>query len=252
MTTYLGVDWASKGWLCAAYTETDDGDAGAWEATMYPSMHAVWFDNRDAARILVDVPVGLPTDRRRRCDELASSRLGDRGASVFPTPCRDAVYTDTYEAAADVNEAATGSRLSSQTWGLLPRIREMDTLLRDHDEAAGQLREAHPEVCFDAFADRGATLPSKHDPDGVEARRRLLESVDSTLGGFYDETRRAVESTSPFARRIGLGNLDDLLDALVLAVTAKRGRDGLATLPGDPPRDERGLPMEIVYPAPGE
>jgi len=43
---------------------------------------------------------------------------------------------------------------------------------------------------------------------------------------------------------------DDILDALVAAVTAQHPSEKRATLPEEePPRDERGLPMQMVYPA---
>ena len=40
---------------------------------------------------------------------------------------------------------------------------------------------------------------------------------------------------------------DDILDALVAAVTARCGHDRLQTIPNCPPKDCKGLPMEMVY-----
>ena len=40
---------------------------------------------------------------------------------------------------------------------------------------------------------------------------------------------------------------DDILDALVAAIIATRGEDQLKTVPEDPPKDARGLPMEMVF-----
>ena len=40
---------------------------------------------------------------------------------------------------------------------------------------------------------------------------------------------------------------DDILDALVAAVTVKIGRERYQTLPPNPCKDSRGLPMEMVY-----
>jgi predicted RNase H-like nuclease len=45
-----------------------------------------------------------------------------------------------------------------------------------------------------------------------------------------------------------VGNHGGVLDALIAAVTARRGTEGCSTLPEAPPTDERGLPMRIVYP----
>jgi predicted RNase H-like nuclease len=41
--------------------------------------------------------------------------------------------------------------------------------------------------------------------------------------------------------------LDDLLDALVLALTARAPPDQFRRLPPDPPTDAEGLPMQMVY-----
>ena len=40
---------------------------------------------------------------------------------------------------------------------------------------------------------------------------------------------------------------DDILDALVAAVTARVDHDRLKTIPDCPPKDCKGLPMEMVY-----
>ena len=40
---------------------------------------------------------------------------------------------------------------------------------------------------------------------------------------------------------------DDVLDAAVLALTARRLRDGVAVRLGDGTRDARGLRMEVAY-----
>ena len=40
---------------------------------------------------------------------------------------------------------------------------------------------------------------------------------------------------------------NDILDALVAAVTALLGKQSLLTMPGKPEVDLRGLPMEMAY-----
>ncbi|QSG12253.1 putative nuclease, RNAse H fold [Halapricum desulfuricans] len=241
MARYVGVDWASRGWLTVA----TDGEE--WTAQMHPSMHSVWFDHRDAAAILVDVPIGLPEAGRRACDRQAKEFLGDRASSVFWTPCREAVEAPTYERARQENESCRGDGLSSQAWGLIPRIREVDRLLRDGVDAEATILESHPEVCFRALGG-GESLPSKHDADGLEARRTVLEAVDDSIAGVYEDFEESlIESQPQWARRIGESNRDDLLDAMGLALAAKRGAGDFRTLPDDPPLDAEGLPMQIVY-----
>jgi len=254
MAPFVGVDWASRGWLAVAI------EGGEWTARMHPSIHSVWFDHRDAESVLVDIPIGLPESERRECDRGAKEFLGpDRARSVFWTPCRDAVERDTYAAAKRANREALGDGLSTQAWGLVPRIREVDRFLRDTDDARGVVAESHPEVCFASFA--AGSLPSKHDDGGLDARRETLEATDASAAGVYDRfVEEHIEGQPAWARRIGESNRDDLLDAMALALTAKAGADGFErTL--DPasdgaasvPRDSEGLPMRIVYaePEPG-
>ncbi|SDR05699.1 DUF429 domain-containing protein [Natronobacterium texcoconense] len=242
MNSYVGVDWASRGWLAV---ETNSRE---WTASMHPSIHSVWFTHRDADSILVDVPIGLPEDRRRECDRQAKEFLGpERASSVFWTPCRDAVEADTYEQAADANEACRGDGLSSQAWGLIPRIREVDRLLRDDEQARETILESHPEVCFAAFSEDGL-LDSKHGSVGEDERVACLERVNNSVCGvFEDFVATHIESQEPWARRIGSSNRDDLLDAMALTLTAKFGDGEFDTFPADPPTDREDLPMQIVY-----
>ena len=85
----VGIDWASRGWLCVGLTRTPDGGL-AWEASMEPSMHAACRSYADATAILVDIPIGLPAAADRACDRDAKALLGKRASSVFWTPCRRA------------------------------------------------------------------------------------------------------------------------------------------------------------------
>lgn len=242
MAQYIGVDWASRGWLAVS---TDGQD---WAAEMHPSMHSIWFTYRDAEAILVDIPIGLPSEKRRECDREAKAMLpGTRTSSVFWTPCRAAVEANTYEQAKKENEDCRGDGLSSQAWGLIPRIQEVDRLLRDHEDARETILESHPEVCFEVFADNG-TLSTKHDDAGKAERIACLEAVDDSVEGKHERlVSEHVENVPAWARRIGTSNRDDLLDAMALALTAKRGAGDFTTLPDNPPVDEAGLPMQIVY-----
>ena len=66
------------------------------------------------------------------------------------------------------------------------------------------------------------------------------------LCSFYPPTREVVDDAmGRFPRRDV--KRDDILDALVAAVTASMERHGLASLPTIPENDSRGLPMQILY-----
>ncbi|APW98378.1 hypothetical protein CHINAEXTREME_11530 [Halobiforma lacisalsi AJ5] len=242
MTSHVGVDWASRGWLAVGT------DGQEWTARMHPSIHSVWFEHRDADAILVDVPIGLPADHRRTCDREAKDFLGpDRANSVFWTPCRAAVEATTYEQAKEANQMRRGDSLSSQAWGLIPRIQEVDRLLRDAETARQTILESHPDVCFTALSG-GDPLSPKQSAAGETERIACLEEVDDAVRPAYDRfVSTYIEEQEPWARRIGASNRDDLLDAMVLALTATLADGEFETLPADPPTDQEGLPMQIIY-----
>lgn len=239
MGTYVGADWASNGWVAA---ELDDE---VLSVGFYPTIWNLWHDRgADADWILVDVPIGLAKDGRRACDRGAKALLGDRRSSVFWTPIRNAVYEDNVEDAKAVQTDAMDHSISNQAWAIVPRIREVDTFLRETATARELVRESHPEVCFWALND-GEPVGAKSDDDGLDARQRVLAATELLDRGDCKEAIETLAAPS-YAR---FAAADDVLDAMVLAVTATHVANGTSsTVPDTPPTDEEGLPMEIVYP----
>jgi predicted RNase H-like nuclease len=65
-----------------------------------------------------------------RLSDLGARRiLKARKSSIFPVPCREAVYMESYEKACEVNEKLTGKRISKQAWNIIPKIRDVDSFL---------------------------------------------------------------------------------------------------------------------------
>jgi len=240
MAKYVGLDWASNGWFGAIL---DDGE---WETELFPSVWSVWKYHSDADRILVDVPIGLPADRKRDCDVAARRMLGRRGASVLYTPVRAAVYAPTLDEAKAANEAAADFSIQNQAWSTVPRIREVDEFLDMYPSARDRLIETHADVCFYALNGRRPVAASKRTAAGVRRRIDLLADEDPVAG---ETCEAAIERYTTPSYAPTVGGAHDVVDAVVAAVTARRGPDGCATLPETPPVDERGLPMRIVHPA---
>lgn len=239
MTKVVGLDWASKGWFGVVL---DDGD---WETDLFPSIGSVWKYHSDAARILIGVPIGLPTERKRTCDVAAKERLGRQHRSVFYAPVRRAVYEGNLDEAKRINERA-GFSIQNRAWNVVPRIREVDEFLDSFPGARDRLVETHPETCFHALNGRTALDAPKRTAEGIARRTALLADEHPDATAIYESS--VDRYTKPDYASF-VGGEHDLLDALVAAATARREPDRLATLPEDPPTDERGLPMRIVYPA---
>lgn len=233
---YIGVDRCTDGWLAVAYT-TDRYD----HAAVFEEVGMLWSQYEESAeRILVDVPIGLRESGEdpRPPEPLAREVLGPRRSSVFTPPVREATRKQSYQAAKRTNERKTGRSLSTQAHAISPAIVELDELLRAIDEARPVFREAHPEVCFRAFA--GDPLQhSKKLAAGYAERMRALAEFDRDAP---PTVQSAAEATAGHEVAV-----DDVLDAVALGLTARPGPGELRSLPPDPPTDPEGLPMEMVY-----
>lgn len=187
--------------------------------------------------IAVDMPIGLldrPLPGGRACDREARKLLRrSRASSVFTPPTRRGLAALTYSDVSRVN----GTGMSKEAFNILPKIRDVDQAIAASDQT--RVFEAHPELAFATLA--GAPIRhNKKTPEGRRARVRLLRRIFGRA--FQDPVRLWLEHG---AAQVAL---DDVVDAYVLAHVAARIRRGSAVrLPAAPPRDRRGLRMEIWY-----
>jgi predicted RNase H-like nuclease len=225
-----------------------DGCRGGWVAVFLPQarpsrawakVYARWSDIPlgGIAIAAVDMPIGLPDSGPRGCDQRARELLGTARSRVFPHLRRKLLrFIGDWRAA---NEWAKhdGKGISKQAFNILPKIAEIDRWIAPRRQP--RVREAHPELAF-ARLNGGAALASKATEAGLGARRRLLHKA-----GFarLDVLWRAVKAQG----KAGGVKPDDLLDACVLALTARRIAAGRAVRLGGGARDARGLRMEIWY-----
>ena len=227
-----GVDGCRDGWIFLIGDSIGER-ISFLDVLIVQSFKELIAATQSCAAVAVDIPIGLSEDRPRRADLEARKRLGrPRASSVFPAPVRAVLACEDYRAACDVSAWAWGRRLSKQSFNILPKIREADSVLTASDQR--RIVEAHPEVCFTALNAGRPMVHYKKTADGVEERRALLH-------GVY------VEDVSLRPVPKGAGR-DDFHDACVLVWTASRLARGRAErLPSEPELDSRGLRMEIVY-----
>lgn len=233
---YVGADRAGGAWLAVVFS-ADRFE----EATVVSEVGELWHRyGEDAALLLADVPIGLLEggETRRAVETHARSVLGPRAPAVFTPPVREATRKQRYAAATRVHERKTGRGLTKQAFAIADAIAAVDELHQEFPEARGVLREAHTEVCFRAFA--GEPLQhSKTLAAGYAERMRAL-------AGFDRDAPRVIQRTAAATTGHEVA-VDDVLDAVALAYTARPGPGELRTLPPDPPIDATGLPMEMVY-----
>lgn len=233
---HVGVDGCKAGW----FTVTRDGESLAWRVFSTISELVTAFST--AKCILIDIPIGLPWADVpiRPCDSLARKLLGrPRRSSVFPVPTREALAANGIEAAQKINRKIVGKSVSAQTWGISPKINEVDRLILNFHGKAHFIREVHPEVCFWALADR---KPMKYRKTTVEGRNERLHILQQYEPGVTALLEDALSRT--LRKQV---KADDILDASVAFVTADAIRGEMASLSDEPFHDPLGLPMEMIY-----
>ena len=231
----VGVDGCRGGWLAAIFS------GRRWlRSEIFPDIAGLWKACREAHLILIDIPIGLPGEActERRCDLIARRLVGSkRAASIFRVPSRGAVYASSYIEALRINREATGHGFSVQTWNIVPKIRQVDRLVARSRKARATIWETHPEVCFRAIAGFELKHP-KRTPQGQSERLAILGKVLKDARGIIARSKAELAARAY--------SLDDLLDALVMGLTAALGKTYLISIPRVPEKDALGLPMRMV------
>jgi predicted RNase H-like nuclease len=225
----VGADGCRGGWITA---ERLDG-AIRWARI---ERLEVLFERASAPGVLaVDAPIGLAQRGARDCDLAARAVLGPRRSSVFPAPLRPLLATASYAEASRLRREIEGKGLSRQSWAILPKIVEVDGLLRSNLTARAVTHEVHPELSFLKLNRDRPLAANKRQAEGRAERLALLRAWCG------DAVERALAD-----RRALACAADDILDAFAALWTAERIARGVAiSLPPDPPRDVVGLPMAI-------
>lgn len=220
----VGVDWMAGRWLAVELK----GRYGSTKT--FATIEALCEEYSSAEHILIDVPIGLPESAEEallRPDQAARAYLASaaRKSSIFPVPCRQAVYAAVPDAE---NRRVLGKGISAQGLGILPTVRQTDAFLTVHPEWQNRLVESHPECAFQSLAGRGLSY-SKHKEEGIAERTEILKQYVSNVDFLLGSVKRRERA--------------DLLDALCLAVV---NREGFCPLSAQPVFDSKGLPMRIV------
>ncbi len=229
------LDGAKSGWIAVWWTGTGLAHC------VYTSARLLVDAHRHARVIAVDIPIGLPECGRRSADDEARRFVGGRRAcSVFSSPVRGILEAVSQPEASRRHRAIDGRGFGSQSFAILPKIREWDELLQIDHGARVIVWEIHPEVSFSALNGghgRGLAFKKKSQ-EGAAVRTELLSSVFG-----FDQVSRLVQSV---ARREAA--TDDVLDALVALWSAERIAAGEAgSLPERPVTDATGLATAIWY-----
>ena len=184
--------------------------------------------------VVIDIPIGLPNSGRRACDLEARHKLRPRHNSVFLGVRRPLLCKSSYEEANDWGKK-DGMGVSRQLWNIMDKIREVDEWISSKQNP--KLREGHPELSFLAAA-RHPMAHHKRTAAGLAERLKALRDFVCPEKSLELMANTSHSGVAP----------DDILDALALCRSAARVVLGChKQVPADPPKDNCGLAMEMVF-----
>ena len=233
--TAYGIDACKGGWFYVALKPSGKVECGVCEMVADLVRKA-----EETDRLFIDIPIGLPHGREERaCDRKAREKLGSpRGCSVFRTPVRKALSATCYDEAKRFSREETCKAVTKQTFAIMPKIKEVDDLLRRCEKARRIVSEVHPEICFWSLAGESPMCHSKKKREGRRERLEVLKSVFPSACAEFERIRKCYPCSKVAP--------DDILDAMAAAVTARADQRDLRTLPS-PEADCLGLSMKMVY-----
>lgn len=225
--TFAGADGCRRGWVFVYQID------GKLDTMVTTTVREALSRLPPETVLAIDIPIGLPRSGDRPCCKQARRLLQTRRSSVFPVPVRSCIGARTHEEAKDMHYRADGRRISAQAWAILPKIREVDELMRTDHSLRQRIDEMHPEVSFCRWGGQ----PMKHRKTRKLGYLEREALIDSVWPGERDRLCRNVR---------GEASRDDFNDAFAALWTARRITDGTAVHLMSPENDQEGLPMRIV------
>lgn len=224
---FVGVDWMKGKWLAVELHNN------IVHYNIFASIKELSNYHENADVILVDVPIGLPENPEQakdRPDQKARDflKVKNRKSSIFNVPFRQMVYAKNKEEFWELSQNL-GAKVSSQSFGIIKCIKDVDEFLNANPEWKNRLLESHPECAFQALNNGLGLAYSKHTEEGIMLRTDILSKY--------------VRNVKDLLMMIPRDAREDILDALCLAVTAKVG---CKTIPENPKTDNKGIKMHIM------
>jgi predicted RNase H-like nuclease len=246
LTVCAGVDGCTGGWIAVRRR-----GGLPTEARVFKRFADILAWLPKDALIAVDMPIGLPetgTPGGRAAERAARPLLTKRRNSIFAIPSRAAIHAETgpfaegaylaahARASAEARQtSAPSSGVSIQAFGIFPKIREIDALLRAAPALQGRVFESHPEIAFLTLNGGREMRWKKSSREGEEERRQTLlgQGFDAAFMNRMPAPRSEVKQ-------------DDFLDACVLSLVAERIARGVAvSYPDALETDAFGLRISI-------
>ncbi len=229
----IGVDGCKGGWIAAVL------DNGKLNISRYSSLDEITSKYPNFDEFLIDMVIGLQSNADHiRPDTFGRRLIKERASTIFPAPCRQAIYADLIAESYNENERVLGKKFTPLTVGIIPKIKEVDSFLQKNPEYKNRIKESHPEVCI-ARLNGKTMLSKKAEYEGIIERLKLIVTYIPDI---------SLENIMAISKNMKC-NIDDIIDAIILAITANLSVQGYCeSLPEEPMQDETGLFMQYLIP----
>ncbi|MCX8525558.1 DUF429 domain-containing protein [Chryseobacterium formosus] len=226
----VGIDGCRSGWIAISLSDNC--------ALLFKRLSDMVAHYDDDTLFLIDMPIGLPCKMiERACETSARKELSSqRKSSIFPIPCREAIYAETYEMANRINRNVLQKGISKQTRFICPKIKELDHLLLQDKKLQMRFFESHPELAFHYLNHRVSMQFNKKTAEGQQERLLLLSQFSQNINVIYNN---AIQKF----KRMDVAK-DDIIDALCLAVTLEEIIKNNISLKSSN-KDDKDLDMKI-------
>ena len=207
-TGLIGIDGTSSGWIASI---GNSKNKYVTKIKFFKDLDTLLSLHPESI-IVIDMPIELNKKKYlRKCDILAKKYLGKNfQSSIFIPPLKNILECATFQDANKLSKKIAGKGLSKQSWYLKNKIREV----RELAKVSNKIYEGHPECSFKMLKTESLKAKKK-SVLGIFERLELLEKagLDPLSVNLQFDNNSAIK-------------IDDVLDSMVLFITALRIYEG--------------------------
>ena len=207
-TDLIGIDGTSSGWIASI---GNSKNKYVTKIKFFKDLDELLSLHSESI-IVIDMPIELNEKKYlRKCDILAKKYLGKNfQSSIFIPPLKNILECATFQDANKLSKKIAGKGLSKQSWYLKNKIREV----RELAKVSNKIYEGHPECSFKMLKTESLKAKKK-SVLGIFERLELLEKagLDPLSVNLQFDNNSTIK-------------IDDVLDSMVLFITALRIYEG--------------------------
>ena len=204
----IGIDGTPSGWIASIGSSKDKCVSFI---TISENLDKLLSDYPNSV-VVIDMPIELnKKNYLRECDVLAKRYLG-KGfqSSIFIPPLKRVLECTDYQEANMLSKKITGKGLSKQSWNLKSKISELQSI----SKLSNKIYEGHPECTFKMLKN-----------ETLKAKKKSVLGIFERLGILKEAGLDPLSITMHLESTPTI-KIDDVLDSMVLFITASRIFEG--------------------------